>query len=157
MQIVSLKLFKYHFVFWLNFNKFADKEAWAWTWKADRESLKHIYSLLDSWEEKGKLKRKKEHDLLLEIINFALNWDYLNIMENIHIKHQFEFNIYACTIECTALPKLKLKPAFEEAGTGFDKKCFTHAMLFSVKSFWFVRVAPHMFVIWKGQTKCVWE
>lgn len=27
MQIVSLKLFKYHFVFRLNFNKFSDKEA----------------------------------------------------------------------------------------------------------------------------------
>lgn len=60
MQIVSLQLFKYHFVFWLNFNKFVDKEAYVWTWKADCQCLQHIYVIYDSWEKMRKLKEKKD-------------------------------------------------------------------------------------------------
>lgn len=43
-------------------------------------------------------KEKKEHDLHLERINFMLNWDYIKMMKNIHIKHECEFNTVACII-----------------------------------------------------------
>lgn len=41
----------------LIFNKFADKDAKAWTWKADRDSATHLFTL---WLVGGKGKNWKE-------------------------------------------------------------------------------------------------